>query len=203
MDSLDRARQAMKAAEEDYLDALDPIPGAGRASDEEIDDLEEEMEDAREAYRRARDSWEPADLLRRDRRGRARLLRRRPGTLTGSAGRAPRGRARAVPRLKPTTTRRTPPMTTTSSNRAEVVAKMTARAQQQPTLTLCQALTMLDRGGLDEAERLTRAVLIDVICARHPEADAAFDAWAGELETTGTAVEAITVAALAAEAGAR
>ena len=84
------------------------------------------------------------------------------------------------------------------SSHAETVAKMTARAEQIPTAVLCEALTTLDqRPKLDEAEKLTRAVLIDVLCERHPEADAAFDAWASDetMPPPVTAVEAITEAA--------
>lgn len=61
----------------------------------------------------------------------------------------------------------------------EARATMMQRAGRHPTALLCGALEQLDRKrGLDEAERLTRSVLIDVLCERHPEADAAFDAWA-------------------------
>lgn len=85
----------------------------------------------------------------------------------------------------------------------DVTAKMTAFAERQGTRTLCEALTVLEaKPKLDEAERMTRAVLIDVLCARHPEADAAFDAWAyGPTWQTAPAVEAITTAALAAAKG--
>lgn len=86
---------------------------------------------------------------------------------------------------------------------SEGIAKMTAFAEQQPTQRLCEALTMLDGRKLTEPERLTRAVIMDVLCARHPEADAAFDAWAEDLESTGNAVEVVTSAALAAVAGAK
>jgi hypothetical protein len=87
-----------------------------------------------------------------------------------------------------------------SRSAAEVIAAMKAKAAQQPTRTLCEALTVLDGRNLDEAERLTRSVLIDVLCERHPQADAAFDAWASEEPAymASTAVEAITRAALAA-----
>ena len=88
-----------------------------------------------------------------------------------------------------------------STSPAEVIAKMTARAEQIPTQTLCEALTVLEaKPKLDEAERMTRTVLMDVLCERHPEANAAFDAWASEEAAymATTAVEAITGAALAA-----
>lgn len=79
-------------------------------------------------------------------------------------------------------------------------AKMYAFARRQSTATLCEGLTALEaKPKLDEPERLTRAVLIDVLTTRHPEADAAFDAWAaGPTWMTAPAVEAITTAALAA-----
>ena len=80
------------------------------------------------------------------------------------------------------------------------MAKMYAFARRQSTATLCEGLTALEaKPKLDEPERLTRAVLIDVLTARHPEADAAFDAWAaGPTWMTAPAVEAITTAALEA-----
>ena len=57
--------------------------------------------------------------------------------------------------------------------------KMTALVNRQPLATLAASLLMLDaKGKLDEAERLTRAVIIDSICERCPAAEAAFDAWA-------------------------
>lgn len=82
----------------------------------------------------------------------------------------------------------------------DVTARMKARSATIPTPTLCEALEVLDRKPkLDEAERLTRHVLIDVLCERHPEAQQAFDAWA-EADDTGLrdAVPAITTAARAA-----
>ena len=63
--------------------------------------------------------------------------------------------------------------------RDEVVAKMTARCSKFSLLQLGAALEMLDRKPkLDDAERLTRTVFIDVICERCPEAETAFAAWA-------------------------
>ena len=80
------------------------------------------------------------------------------------------------------------------------MAKMYAFARLQSTTALCEGLRTLEaKPKLDEPERLTRAVLIDVLTARHPEADAAFDAWAaGPTWMTATAVEVITTAALEA-----
>lgn len=63
--------------------------------------------------------------------------------------------------------------------REEGVARMKALAGRQPLPSLAGALELLERKPkLDDAERLTRAVLMDVICEKCPEADAAFDAWA-------------------------
>jgi hypothetical protein len=89
------------------------------------------------------------------------------------------------------------------TTREEGLAKMAAFAAKQPTATLCESLLILEaKPKLDEDERLTRSVLIDVLCARHPEANAAFDAWAaGPTWMTAPAIEAITTAALAAAKG--
>ena len=65
-------------------------------------------------------------------------------------------------------------MTTTET----VLAKMKARAGQQPTATLCEALVMLAGMPSTQETRMTRAAMLDVLCERHPEADAAADAWA-------------------------
>jgi len=57
--------------------------------------------------------------------------------------------------------------------------KMAALVSRQPLATLCTSLLMLDANPRpDEAERLTRAVIIDSICERSPAANAALDAWA-------------------------
>ena len=78
---------------------------------------------------------------------------------------------------------------------------MIQTASRHPTLLLCQSLEMLDaRPKLDEAERLTRGVLIDVLCERHPEADAAFSAWADSDDSARNAVTVITAAARKAAA---
>jgi hypothetical protein len=60
------------------------------------------------------------------------------------------------------------------------VRQMTDLARRTPLATLAGALAVLDGRPLDEAERLTRAVLCDAICERSPAADAAFDAWADD-----------------------
>ena len=83
------------------------------------------------------------------------------------------------------------------TTREEGIAKMAARCRQIPLATLAEALEMLDRKPkLDDAERLTRAVFIDVICERCPEAEAAFAAWAdGEDVDIKAPIRAIITAA--------
>jgi hypothetical protein len=73
--------------------------------------------------------------------------------------------------------------------------KMTAFANAQPLRTLRESLTALDaKPGRDAAERLTRGILIDVICTRSPAADAAFNAWANGDTGDRSAVEVIVAA---------
>jgi hypothetical protein len=74
--------------------------------------------------------------------------------------------------------------------------KMIAFANAQPLPLLCASLLMLDaKPKPGDAERLARAVIIDVICQRCPAADAAFDAWANDETGNRTAVEVIVTAA--------
>lgn len=77
--------------------------------------------------------------------------------------------------------------------------KMTALANAQPLRSLGTALLMLDaKVKLDDAESLTRAVIIDSICERCPAAEAAFDAWANSDDTDPhTAMAAMAAAAMA------
>jgi len=77
---------------------------------------------------------------------------------------------------------------------------MTALVNAQPLRTLATSLLMLDaKPKLDEAERLTRAVIIDSICERCPAADAAFDAWADSDDIDPhTAAQAMAAAAMGA-----
>ena len=78
--------------------------------------------------------------------------------------------------------------------REEGTAKMTAFARRQPLRQLAEALEILDRKPrLDNAERLARAVLMDVICERSPAADAALERWADGDDPRG-AVEVIAAA---------
>ena len=48
---------------------------------------------------------------------------------------------------------------------------------QQSTATLCEAIVMLAAMPRDPATSLTRDVMTDVLCERHPEAMAATEAW--------------------------
>jgi hypothetical protein len=56
---------------------------------------------------------------------------------------------------------------------------MMAFARRQSLPILLEALETLDaKPKRDEAERMTRAVLMEIICDRSPAANAAFNAWA-------------------------
>ena len=62
--------------------------------------------------------------------------------------------------------------------RQEGIDKMKAAARAKPLQLLANSLAIIDAmPKLDDAHRLTRMVLIDVICERCPEAEAAFQAW--------------------------
>jgi hypothetical protein len=65
-----------------------------------------------------------------------------------------------------------------TATREAAIAKMKARAAQQPTATLCEAVVMLAGRPRTPETNLTRAVMTDVLCERHPEAEAAAEAWA-------------------------
>ena len=76
--------------------------------------------------------------------------------------------------------------------------KLIARTNATPLPVLCEALLILEaKPNRDEAERLTRAVIIDSITERCPAADAAFTAWAYADDDTDE-VEVIVAAVLAA-----
>lgn len=79
------------------------------------------------------------------------------------------------------------------------IERMTWFARQQSTRMLCEALQVIaGKPKPDEAERMTRAVLLDVLCERHPAADAAFDAWADSDSTDhAEAIRAVVGAAMA------
>jgi hypothetical protein len=91
-------------------------------------------------------------------------------------------------------------MTTRSTATRTPRERLVARANATPLATLADTLLILDaKGKLDEAERLTRATIIDSICERCPAADAAFDAWAdSDDEDPRTATLAMAAAAKAA-----
>lgn len=91
-------------------------------------------------------------------------------------------------------------MTTTQSTAAQTPReKLIARTNATPLATLADALLILEaKGKLDEAERLTRAVIIDSITNRCPAADAAFEAWAyadDDLDEVDVIVAAVRAAA--------
>jgi hypothetical protein len=74
-------------------------------------------------------------------------------------------------------------MTSTAQTARE---KLIARVNATPLPFLAQVLTVLDaKPNRDEAERLTRAVIIDSIIERCPAADAAFTAWAESDDNAG------------------
>ena len=73
--------------------------------------------------------------------------------------------------------------------------KLIARTNATPLRTLAEALLILDaKPKLDEAERLTRATIIDSICGRCPAADAAFWAWASDDDDPRTPARVIAAA---------
>ena len=57
-------------------------------------------------------------------------------------------------------------------------ALMKSRAAAQSTQTLCEAIVALASLPRTPETNLTRAIMLDVLCERHPEADAAAEAWA-------------------------
>lgn len=67
-------------------------------------------------------------------------------------------------------------MTTTA--RETGIDKMKTFAARQPTARLCESLVLLASMPNTPETRMTRAVMLDVLCERHPAADAAADAWA-------------------------
>jgi hypothetical protein len=90
-------------------------------------------------------------------------------------------------------------MTATTTAEA-VIAEMKAKASAQTTRTLCEALFLLAALPGSEQGRMARAVTLDVLCERHPEANAAAKAWAEDRPAfvTATLDAAVTGAALAA-----
>jgi hypothetical protein len=78
--------------------------------------------------------------------------------------------------------------------------RMRALTNAQSPRILCDALLDLDaRPELNDAERLTRAIIIDSICARCPAANAAREAWLeSDDEDPREPVRAIVAAVMAA-----
>ncbi len=74
-------------------------------------------------------------------------------------------------------------MTTTQStskmtNPNGIHAEMADRTASQSTQALCEAIVMLAALPRTPETNLTRAVILDVLCERHSEAEAAAEAWA-------------------------
>ena len=79
------------------------------------------------------------------------------------------------------------------------VEKMKALARRQSLTKLADSLLLLRaKSKLDEAERLTHAVIMDVICEKCPAADAAFEAWAESDDTSYDVAVGLILAAVAA-----
>jgi len=79
----------------------------------------------------------------------------------------------------------------------EVTAKMRARMHPVPLPMLADILATLDaKPALDDDHRRVRAVVMDEICERCPEADAAFDAWADSDDNNSRNGSAAIVAAV-------
>jgi hypothetical protein len=77
---------------------------------------------------------------------------------------------------------------------------MFAQARRQPLDALVDALRLLEaKPKLDQAERLTRAVLMEVICEKSPDASAAFDAWAADDDAPPDGAVPAILAAVAAD----
>jgi hypothetical protein len=74
---------------------------------------------------------------------------------------------------------------------------MFAQARRQPLSALADALALLEaKPKLDKTERLTRAVLMEVICEKSPAADAAFKAWAEDDDAPADGAVAAILAAV-------
>ena len=77
--------------------------------------------------------------------------------------------------------------TTQNTTREAVLAKMKTRTAQQSTAVLCEAIVMLAGTPRTPETTLTRVVMLDVLCERHPEAEAAAEAWAESDDESGAA----------------
>ena len=74
-------------------------------------------------------------------------------------------------------------MTTTQAahkmtNPNGIRADMANRAADQSTQALCEAIVILAGMPRSPETNMTRAILLDALCERHPEAEAAAEAWA-------------------------
>lgn len=88
---------------------------------------------------------------------------------------------------------------TRDETRDEKQAKLRAAIDGQPVLMLAEALLELGKKpNLEEHERLVRALMIDSLCDRSPEAQAAFDTWA-ESDDAADEIAMIVEAVVAAE----
>ena len=65
-----------------------------------------------------------------------------------------------------------------AASRETVIVKMKARAGEQSTQILCEAIVTLGSLPRTPETNMTRVVMLDVLCERHPEAEAAAEAWA-------------------------
>lgn len=76
-------------------------------------------------------------------------------------------------------------------------AQLVAATKSQSTAALAIALDELcSNGPLDEAERLVRGVIIETLYDRHPEINAAYNAWIDDLESEATAESVVIAVAL-------
>lgn len=76
--------------------------------------------------------------------------------------------------------------------------KMIQYVQRQTTPMLCKVLEDLHKQADRREAAVIQPVVIDKLCGRHPEVDAAFDRWAEQDNPADTAVQAIIKAAMAA-----
>lgn len=71
------------------------------------------------------------------------------------------------------------------------------RTAAQSTQTLCEAVVLIAAQPRSDETNLVRAVMLDVLCERHPEAHVASEAWA-ESDTEDDLTAVVVSAALAA-----
>lgn len=90
---------------------------------------------------------------------------------------------------------------TATAARETGIAKMKALAARQSTEVLCEALLVLAGEPVTAEMRLTHAVMLDVLCERHPEASAVAEALA-ESECDTTAYDAAVIGAALTAIGA-